>query len=192
MMGFDGCVKLFAELGAYVDWAASVVEGTFAEDIAAAEMSATLPHPPPPRTDWQRLAEQEGMNGGFQVAPHLLPHARPRTESTLPLAQQRALQYQREADLFAAKRAVETRKAQGYIRSGLVPAATVYQQFVRLHLSCRVNRFQHYVFRPESMLNILFYKYGRDYGPLQIAECFSSKAFNLPISVRAENDAPGS
>ncbi|KAL6727518.1 hypothetical protein Aduo_009388 [Ancylostoma duodenale] len=62
MLGFDECVKLFVELGTYVDWSASVVEGAFIEDLAAAEMSGTCPHAPPPRTDWQRIAEQEGMN----------------------------------------------------------------------------------------------------------------------------------
>ncbi|RCN40977.1 Smr domain protein [Ancylostoma caninum] len=62
MLGFDECVKLFVEVGAYVDWSASVVEGAFIEDLAAAEMSGTCPHAPPPRTDWQRIAEQEGMN----------------------------------------------------------------------------------------------------------------------------------
>ncbi|VDM83378.1 unnamed protein product [Strongylus vulgaris] len=62
MLGFDECVKLFVELGTYVDWSASVTEGAFVEELAAAEMSATCPHAPPPRTDWQRIAEQEGMN----------------------------------------------------------------------------------------------------------------------------------
>ncbi|VDN22740.1 unnamed protein product, partial [Cylicostephanus goldi] len=63
MLGFDGCVKLLVELGTYVDWSASVTEGAFVEELAAAEMSGTCPHAPPPRTDWQRIAEQEGMNG---------------------------------------------------------------------------------------------------------------------------------
>lgn len=38
-------------------------QGAFVEELAAIEMSATCPHAPPPRTDWQRIAEQEGMNG---------------------------------------------------------------------------------------------------------------------------------
>ncbi|VDM80736.1 unnamed protein product [Strongylus vulgaris] len=68
MLGFDGCVKLFVELGTYVDWSASVTEGAFVEELAAAEMSATCPHAPPPRTDWQRIAEQEGMNGRWLIS----------------------------------------------------------------------------------------------------------------------------
>ncbi|CAJ0599647.1 unnamed protein product [Cylicocyclus nassatus] len=296
MLGFDGCVKLLVELGTYVDWSASVTEGAFVEELAAAEMSGTCPHAPPPRTDWQRIAEQEGMNekksamspaqpvqlealaeanfvsikfgtdvlqkmsvifgdgspveeecnvsvplwlleqlylvwqGDYrqmlhahdaQLAsvlqeheneepsfttvkkqmtvaqklnlnelikdfrcdaesvrriyednkydaaatrvtlhlmlnpddeienvekiltssqrtnqvppPPLVPPCAPRPEASLSLAQQQALHYQRQANEFAAKRESETRKAQGYIRSGLHPAALVCQQNARDH-----------------------------------------------------------
>ncbi|VDL84588.1 unnamed protein product [Nippostrongylus brasiliensis] len=63
MLGLEECVKLFVELGAYVEWNATVVEGAFNEEIAAAEVSATCPHGPPPITNWQRVAEEENMKG---------------------------------------------------------------------------------------------------------------------------------
>ncbi|EYC15368.1 hypothetical protein Y032_0037g3479 [Ancylostoma ceylanicum] len=67
-----------------------------------------------------------------QVPPPPLSRTRPRPESILPLAQEQAWQCQQQANEFAAKRNNETRKAQGYIRSGLLPAAAVSQQNVRL------------------------------------------------------------
>ncbi|XGW16634.1 hypothetical protein V3C99_001802 [Haemonchus contortus] len=69
MLGLDECVKLFVELGSYVDWTASVREGAFIEELAAAEISATRPHAPPPITNWQRLAEQEDMKDKPSATP---------------------------------------------------------------------------------------------------------------------------
>ncbi|KAK6050332.1 hypothetical protein COOONC_12162 [Cooperia oncophora] len=63
MLGLEECVKLFVELGAYIDWSASVIEGAFVEEFTAAELSATRSHAPPPITNWQRLADQEDMKG---------------------------------------------------------------------------------------------------------------------------------
>lgn len=48
------------------------------------------------------------------MPPPPLSRTRLRTETSLPLAQEQALQCQRQADEFAAKRSIETRKAQGY------------------------------------------------------------------------------
>ncbi|KAK6027279.1 Smr domain protein [Ostertagia ostertagi] len=69
MLGLDECVKLFVELGAYIDWSASVVEGAFVEELAAAEISATRVHAPPPISNWQRLADQEDMKDKPAATP---------------------------------------------------------------------------------------------------------------------------
>lgn len=61
MLGLEECVRLFVDLGAYVEWMAVIKEGAFVEEIAASEHSGTQPHAPMPRTDWQRIAEQEGL-----------------------------------------------------------------------------------------------------------------------------------
>ncbi|KAJ1349792.1 hypothetical protein KIN20_005444 [Parelaphostrongylus tenuis] len=61
MLGLEECIRLFVEFGAYVDWRALVTEGAFVEERVASELSGTRPHAPVPRTDWQRIAEQESM-----------------------------------------------------------------------------------------------------------------------------------
>ncbi|KAE9412648.1 hypothetical protein Angca_000096, partial [Angiostrongylus cantonensis] len=63
MLGLQECIRLFVELGAYVDWMAQVTEKPFVEELAASELSGTLLHAPVPRTEWEKIAEEESLKG---------------------------------------------------------------------------------------------------------------------------------
>uniref|UniRef100_A0A0N4VWB8 Smr domain-containing protein n=1 Tax=Haemonchus placei TaxID=6290 RepID=A0A0N4VWB8_HAEPC len=70
-----------------------------------------------------------------KVAPVTTSRRPPPPQINLPLAQEQALQYRKEAEFHAWKRAEENQKAQRYIRSGMPAVAGAFQQVAREHAS---------------------------------------------------------